>query len=194
MTDTSRIRGLLLRNPKPTIVRVSGGEAPTQELRPGRSYVKCAETIAALDVDLVECLDGNGQLLRAFRVSEDARRSDAAPVPAGIAQDPQALLLTHFANLLHRAYEHSTEIAFTKMVEVFDTMGQRSEQIEQRLERSEAMNRRYANEQIDDAFARAAELAEQKGENGLLGEMASNFLSGALNKTANGTAPKKGQG
>lgn len=179
--NVARIRGFLLQLPKPHLVRVTGDGEP-QDLKPGKSYAKLADTIAALNVDLIECLDVEGKVLRATRMdTPESHRSDAAAIPEGLQKDPHALLLTHFANLLHRAYEHSTEIAFTRMVEMVDKMGDRSDAIEQRLERTEAANRRLLQDQVDDAFERAAEVAAAKGEegNGLVEQMAGAFFSGA---------------
>lgn len=192
--NAARIRSFLLQHPKPSIVRVSGDGEP-QELRPGRSYARCAETIAALGIDLIECLDSEQKLLRALRVStSDAQRSDAAALPTGLEADPSALMLTHFANLIHRAYEHSTEVAFSKMVDLVERINDRSEAIETRLERAEAQHRRTVEDQIDDAFERARELGEkaETGDGDLLSQMASAFMGGAQpaakpnGKTANG--------
>ncbi len=200
--NVGKIRGFLLQLPKPSLVRLTrddGGEP--QDIKPGKSYAKAAETIAALQPDLIECLDASGGVIRAQRTDTvEAQRSDAAAIPAGLAADPQALMLTHFANLLHRAYEHSTEIAFTRLVDLTERMGDRAEQIEQRLERAEATNRRLLQEQIDDAFERAAEQAEQatqQASNGALGEqLLGSFLGGTQMKPpvrTNG-APKPAPG
>lgn len=182
----SRIRGFLLMHPKPALVRIDG----EQELKPGKSFSKCAETIAALGGDLLECIDADGKVLRAVRMgSSEAQRSEAAAVPAGLEVDPQALMLTHFANLLHRAYEHSTEIAFAKMVELVERLGDRSEAIERRLERAEGEARRLAQEQISEAWDRAEEAAEKAGADsaggGDIGQtMLAAFLSGQAQKQA----------
>jgi hypothetical protein len=191
--NVGRIRGFLLQLPKPALVRVSGDGEP-QELKPGKSYAKLADTIAALGPDLIECLDGDGKVLRACRVTaEEGRRSDAAALPQGLEADPSALMLTHFANLLHRAYEHSTEIAFTRLVELTERMNDRAESIEMRLERSEAANRRLLQEQVDDAFERAQEQAAAATDGGgdLVNQLGAAFLSGQMqNKTASAAAPK----
>jgi hypothetical protein len=201
--NVARIRGFLLQLPKPASVRYTVGDGDSQPLKLGRSYVKIAETIEALGVELLECFDPQGVLLRAMRITAaEAQRSDAAAIPKGIEADPQALMLTHFANLLHRAYEHSTEIAFAKMVEITGIMSERSDAIEQRLERAETLNRRLHQEQIDDAFERAEEEAERKaaevaaGGNGMVEQMASAFLSGKMNGAAapNGAARTNGKG
>lgn len=196
MTDASRIRGFLLQSPKPHLVRISTMDGEPHELKPGRSYAKCADTIAALDVELIECLDDGGKLLRALRMSSpDALRSDAAAIPKGLEADPQAMMLTHFANLIHRAYEHSTEIAFSKMVELVERIGDRSEAIESRLERAEAAHRRAVDQQIDDAFERAEETAEKAadGRGDLLQNLAGAFLNGQMQSAAK-PAPARANG
>jgi len=190
--NVQRIRGFLISVPKPSTVRITG-EGEPQELKPGKSYAKLAETICALEPSLIECLDTDGKVLRAMRTdTAESQRSDAAAIPAGLASDPNALMLTHFANLLHRAYEHSTEVAFSKMVELADKMNDRSESIEQRLERTEAHNRRLLQEQVDEAFARAEEAAEKaKDEAGggeLVQQMLGGFMSGALTSKPTGKA------
>lgn len=159
-----QIRGFLLKAPKPDKVRMSSADGLPQEIKagPGRSFSKMAETIAAIAPELVECLDKNDNLIRAMRMTgEESSRSDAALIPPGIQADPEALRMAHFANLIHRAYEHSTEIAFTKLIELVERMDARTESIEQRLERAEASYRRALKDQVDDAFDRADELAEQ---------------------------------
>jgi hypothetical protein len=191
--NAQRIRGFLLQLPRPALVRISGDGEP-QELSPGKSYAKCAETIEALAPLLIECLDSSGKVLRATRTdTPEAQRSDAAALPAGLAADPNALMLTHFANLIHRAYEHSTETAFQKLVDVMERMNERSDAIEQRLERTEAANRRLLQDQVDDAFDRAAEAAEKattEGEGGLGQQMMGAFLGGKMRPPTNGAAPK----
>jgi ribosomal protein L17 len=197
--NQGKIRGFLLQLPKPSLVRITGDGEP-QELKPGKSYTKTAETICALAPELIECLDSDGKVIRAMRTdTPEAQRSTAAELPQVLQTDPHAAMLTHFANLLHRAYEHSTEIAFTRLVELTERMGDRADAIEQRLERTESANRRLLQDQVDDAFERAQEVAEQAaaaGQSGdLLQNMAGAFLSGHLQPKGaaprtNGHAPK----
>lgn len=194
--SVAKIRGWLLQLPRPHKVRVSGDGEP-QILKPGKSAAKLAESIAALGVELIEALDAEDNILRALRLdTEETRRSDAAPIPEALERDPQALLLTHFANLLHRAYEHSTEVAFTRLVELVEKMGDRSDSIEARLERTEAANRQLMRDQVDDAFERAEEVAARaaSGDGGGLGEqLLGSFLGGKMHGAAAGAAgPKNG--
>lgn len=191
--NVTRIRNFLIQLPKPALVRVLvDGDAKDIKVA-GRSWMKLAETVHAMTGELLQCCDAEGNLLRATRLDdEDAQRSEAAPIPPGLAADPHALMLTHFANLLHRAYEHSTELAFNKMVECFDRVNDRSAGIEQRLERAEAMARRLREDQVQDAFERAEEIATQAGEAGndsFVNTLANAFVSGQMNRQAQGGRP-----
>lgn len=195
--NVTRIRNFLIQQPKPISVRVVVDGDPHEIKLGGRSYQKLAETIEAMNGEQLQCLGAEGQLIRAVRLDDaDAQRSEAAPIPAGLQADPQALMLTHFANLLHRAYEHSTEIAFVKMVEAFDRINDRSASIEQRLERAEALARRLRDEQVQDAFERAEEVAEQAGQDGnenFVSTLANAFVSGQMNRAAGGVGKPNGK-
>lgn len=186
--STSKIRGFLLQLPKPARIRVSAGDAEPQEIKPARSAARTAESIQALGAELIECLDKDGALLRALRLGEsEAHRSDAADLPEGIKADPQALMLTHFANLLHRAYEHSTEIAFTRLVELAERLSQHSESIEARLASAEAALRRERYDRLDEAHDRALEAIEKgatEGGNPLMDQMLGAFLQAKAQQAA----------
>lgn len=159
------IRSWLLQLPKPARVRLTDADGETKELDcTKRAMVRVAESIAALKPELLECLGDDGSLLRALRPSSaDDVTSGAPSIPRGLELDPQALLMSHFAALLHRAYEHSTELAFVKLLEIVERMGERSDAIEKRLERTEANYRREQSDRIDDLWERAEEMAQQAG-------------------------------
>lgn len=194
--SAAKIRGFLLQKPKPSSVRLTG-EGEPEVIKVGRSYSKLADTIEALDVDLIECLDASGAVLRAMRLSSaDTQRSDAAEIPAVIATDPNAAMLTLFANLIHRAYEHSTETAFQKLVEMMDRHMGYTESVEARLAATDNLLRRTQREQIEAELDRVDELAAKAaaGEGGGLGEqMLQSFIGARMNGA--GVAPKsKGAG
>jgi hypothetical protein len=194
--NAQKIRNWLLQHPKPHLLHlIVDGE--TEEIRPNaKSFQKTAETIAALQPEEIRALDAEGKIIRAIRPdSPEARRSEQPEVPAVLAQDPHAAMVTHCANLIHRAYEHSTDIAFTKMVELVERMNDRSDAIEQRLERTEARARRLQEDQIDDAYERAEELAERaieqaSGEGGgdIKSMLMQAFMSGQMNASKAGGA------
>jgi hypothetical protein len=193
------IRNFLICQPAPTTIRMTSSSGEVQEMKPGRkSRSKLAETIAATDTTLLECLDADGLLLRAMRVEEtDQARSVAAPIAQGLQQDPETLRVTHFANLLHRAYEHATDIAFAKLIELVERMDARTESIEARLERTEAHYRREQQERIDDLWDRAEEKETQaaSGENlmnAFMGSAAQGMAAASQNGSG-GQSNGKGQ-
>jgi thioredoxin-like negative regulator of GroEL len=171
------IRKFLIRAPKPRLIKLTTG-TKVEEIRPShnQSFSKLGETIAAVMPELIQCFDAEGTLIRAVRPQIEHESNDAPKTPELLAQDPETARLTHFANLLHRAYEHSTNVAFTKMVELVERIDARSDNLEARLERTELAHRRVLQRQIDDAFDRADELAEEAGGEG--SAMIKSFLEG----------------
>lgn len=186
-----QLRNFLIRDPPPHTIRVTTSEGETQEIIAGKkSRVKIAETIVAIGPELVECLDGNAKLLRAIRPdAEEAQGSGAPEVPAVIASDPNAAMISHFANLLHRAYQHSTELAFSKLVELVERMDERSNGIEQRLERTEAAYRREQAARLEELYDRAEEAAaaaaggQAGGKQAILDAVVNGVVAGAMGRS-----------
>lgn len=188
-TPSWNIRGYLMAHPKPATVRVTNADGEVKDIKRGStSWQKLADTVAALGPELIECLDEGGEIIRAVRPERELQRSQAADIPKGLEADPSALLLTHFANLIHRAYEHSVEIAFNKLVDLTDRLNERSEGIERRLERSEATGRQLQQERIDDLLDRAQDAAANAvadggdGQQAMLASMLQSFLGGAMQR------------
>lgn len=196
--SSSKIRNFLLQMPKPAAVRVYVDNEPKELVLRGRSYQKLAESIDAMDGEKLECVDAEGKVLRVMRLDdEDAQRVQSPAMPAILSQDPQAALLSLFANELARAYQYATEIAFTKMVECFDRVNDRSSSIEQRLERAEALARRLRDDQVEDAFERAQEIADAAGQGGndaFVNQMMEAFMSGRMNRQAGGPSRRTSNG
>lgn len=180
MHDHWQIRNFLIRNPHPAVIRLTS-DGIVQEMKPGRkSRAKIAESIAATEPDLIECLDADGVLLRAMKPDPDIARSAKAPeVVEGLKGDPQAALMSHFANLIHRAYEHSTDIAFTKFVELVQILESRMEATDSRMERLEANLRREQQDRIDDLWDRAEEKAAN-GDDTMKNQIVSQLFSGVM--------------
>jgi len=189
------LRNFLICQPAPVTIRLTK-DGDTQEITPGRkSRVKIAETILAVGPELVECLDAKGGLIRALRTDEEPEQSGVSPaVPAVIAQDPHAAMMSHFANLIHRAYEHAADVAFSKLIELVERMETRSEGIEARLERTEAQYRRLQQERIDDLYDRAEEQTAQADPKE---QILSSLMAGAMQGKAaapSSAAPPNGKG
>lgn len=163
--DEKELRSFLVKMPRPAKVLVKTEDDDVHELLPptgkGSSWANVAHSIAALDPTIVECHDAEGKLLRATRCEESKlATTEAATLPV-MHSDPETARITHFANLLHRAYQFSTEVAFNKMTELYGMNNDRMMALETRLERSEANYRREMQTRLDEAFDRADALAEE---------------------------------
>ncbi|HWO12533.1 MAG TPA: hypothetical protein VNN80_23715 [Polyangiaceae bacterium] len=184
-TPTWNVRKWLLQNPKPARVRIVRDGEPQEMAVGNQSWMALSRTIVALAPDLIEALTEAGELIRATRPEQELQRSEAAEIPEGLQHDPNALLITHFANLIHRAYESSCEVAFQKLVDITERMNERSESIERRLERAESANRALQQERYEELIERAQEFAENAAGGGdpqqaMFGQMMQGFLGGAM--------------
>lgn len=192
--NANAIRGFLIQQPPAHTIRLTDANSETVLIEPGkRSKAKIADSIAAMQPELIECLDRDGNLLRATRPESTmpARSAVGPAIPPEIRADPQALMMAHFANLIHRAYEHATDVAFGKMVELVERMDGRSQAIEERLERAEAGMRREQRERIDDMWDRVAEAAE-RAESGDAKEQILTTLAQSVIAKSNGAARSNG--
>jgi|SRR3990170_4942451 len=192
------LRRWLMKPPRGVKLRLSQGDAVTEMNPRGRSWSKVADSIHAISPQLIELVASDGSVIRAVRPGdEELQLSQAAPAPpSALTNDPETARLTHFANLLHRAYEHSTNVAFAKLVELVERIDDRSTAIETRLERTEGAYRRVMQEQLREAFDRAAdaeeaaeEVADDTGGAGPLEQMAAAFLQGSSQARQEAPAP-----
>jgi len=173
--DIPELRGWLLRQPRPTTVKVVTLDDQHHEVSidPGVSWMALAQSIHALSPDRIEAYDKDGKVLRAVRPLEATAGPEhigtAAPLVLPPGSDPQAVLLLHFADLLAGAYRHSTEVAFERLVGLFEAVNARSESLERSLDTTHKLLRRAYQEQID------AEPPAEKGD--LLQEMVQGFVS-----------------
>lgn len=160
--DVGKVRGFILQIPKPITVRISSTDGATDELKVGRqSFMRMAETICAVDPELVECLDKEGALIRAMRpeelvVVEPPRDTE---LPDELKGDKVSAQLNHFANLLSQAYRHSTDVAFNKLVDLVERGEARYDAMERRLDRAENETREALRDQIDAEMKRVEESA-----------------------------------
>ncbi len=184
------LRSWLLQQPKPAKIRLTDSESEVKELECRKKpMIRIADSIAAINPDLIEALSESGELLRALRPNVENDPSTAPPIPAALSNDPQTALLSHFANLIHRAYEHSTEVAFVKMIELVERLDQRSDAIERRLERTESAYRREQSERIDDLWERAEEVAAGGGsKEQILNTLIGSVFQGAQHRQAQAAA------
>lgn len=194
MISPRSIRTFLIGAPRPAIIRLTaGGQTQDMAYRRGQSWTRLAESIHAVSPELIECLDDEQNIIRAIRPENSPELSESAPEPPRVlTDDPETARLTHFANLLHRAYEHSTVVAFSKLIELVERIDARSDAIEARLERTEGAYRRAIQSQVDDAFERADELLEQGEQGDQLQRVIGAFAQGVAQRQARRRTNGKG--
>ena len=194
--DEKTLRNFLVQQPRGTRILVRTEDEDVHDIAPpngrGTTWASVTRSIQALSWVLVELHDSDGKLIRATRASGDGP-TDAPLASANLPvlhTDPETARLTHFANLLFRATEFSTTLAFTKMVELFQLQADRAIALESRLERAEASYRRTMNDRIEEAFEQAQEI-RQEAEAGNQ-DAALQLLHGFLGGMRSGGRPPSG--
>lgn len=179
MIDSKALRNWCMKRPRPDALHLTfeNGEEKTIPRQESQSWVEVSQSVSALEPLLIEALAKDGTVLRAIKtedVSSEPRQRDNArvPAPAALHADPETARICFTADLLHRAYQHATDVAFEKvagayeagfarLVDIVEKVTERSDAIERRLERTEALYRKEVEERIDDALEAAS-----KGEGG----------------------------
>ncbi len=172
---TKLIRGWLLQQPRPVKVRVRSGEDIEVIEKGLTKWASIAASIDALDPDVLEALDSDGKLQRAIKIEqlETTSEDDEASTPETKREEKrlagEQAMLTTFATLLAKAYEHSTSVAFGKMVELADAHAKRGEAMERSLQATERLLRKAYDEGASSG---------SDGEPSLLETMVSAFAGG----------------
>jgi hypothetical protein len=203
-----QIRTWLMANPRPVSIRVKpadGSETRIVDVSPGVTWSALADSVHALDPELLEALDGEGKISRVARPEEEPDEGEAetteqtqvaANVSAAVANaDAETQRLLVFGQLLAQAYRHSTDVAFERMVALFEACNRRSETLERSLDAMTRLLNRAVREQYDAASTALANVPEEGGLGGLI----SAFLQGkakaeveqAINGATNGTTAGK---
>lgn len=202
--DVAGLRSWCMKRPRPDGVRLSFSDGTDKYLprTNEQSWQEIAETIAALEPTLIECVKTDGTVIRATKSDEmgkedRARDNGRVPLPTALHSDPETARLCYTADLLHRAYQHATDVAFDKVTAAYDTgfarlidlvekIGERSDAIERRLERAETAYRREVNERLEEALA----AAQEQGQGGVA-DFLQNFMGGIA--MGNAAAPTNGK-
>jgi hypothetical protein len=161
--------------------------------------VQLASYIAELGPTFVECLDGEGKVLRGCDFDDiepgrtDTERPPAStPVAAAlkIPADPQSAQLVLFAQLLADAYRHTTDVAFDRMIDLFEAVNRRGENTEKSLDQANKLLARIAQDRAEQ-FAGAAD-GSAPGEL-TMGDMMQAFMGGQ-NQAAAAPPPQRRPG
>lgn len=175
--NTKAIRSWLIKTPRPIAVRVKpvDGEARMVDVTTSGTWQAIAESIEALDPELLEAVDASGKVLRVVKpLDEDDQGDEDAHVPELVSSDAETQRLVVFGQLLAGAYKHSTDVAFARMVDLFEACNRRSETLERSLDSMTKLLNRAVREQYDAASSALAQVPEEGG----LGALISGFLQG----------------
>lgn len=192
------IRRFLMRQPRADMARLTvRGVATEMKIARGASLAKVGESIAAVAPEVLELFDKDGTLLRAIRPDQEGESTTEQPKPPkGLESDPETMRFTHVASLLAKAYEHATNVAFQKVVDLTERLEQHSEAMESRLERVESLYRKSLYDQLrslqDEALDVIEEHEQKLGEvdpddpDGMVKQMFSAFMQGRAQRAQQG--------
>ncbi len=125
-----------MQSPRPSMVRAICADGVKEiAVAEGVVWTQLGASIEALDPDAVELYDDQDVLLRADK--RRTKRTGEVTIPSVLHEDPETARLMHFANILDRAYENSTKLAFEKLVEFIEVVMRERESTAKRLERLE---------------------------------------------------------
>jgi len=174
MMTIAELRGWLLCQPRPAKLRIVASDEQEHRIgiTDGMRWVQIAESVHALQPQLVEALDEKGGLLRAIRPEDVAEEEDAPNV--SLSQDPENARLITFARLIADAYKHSTETAFDKLASLFDAVNKRGEIQERTIATMERVQRKM----FEDLVMQQAEGANANGGGSLLEQMLAAYMQG----------------
>jgi|SRR5208337_3360266 len=192
------VRRLIMRSPRPSTLRLQfGGKSDPQEVViPKRAphWTEIGETVDALGPELIELLDSEGKLMRAFKseqfedaaLEEEDKPAKVNKHSAKLAYDAETERYRIFVGAIEGAYKHSTTVAFDKMMGLFEAMNDRAASGERSLENLYKTLKR--------AYEENAELAvNANGKEGGFDELIQTFLgswiSGQAAKKATDSKP-----
>lgn len=152
------LRAWMLLQPRPAYLQITAGDQSTHklEITNGMHWISAAESCLALKPELIECHAIDGKLLRALRPAEIDKEAEEEDGESIEVTDPESQRVVIFSRLIAEAYKHSTEIAFAKMVEVFEISVRRQESLENSLEMAQKLLTKVAAEQISQQVDGAA--------------------------------------
>jgi hypothetical protein len=179
------LRAWGMQQPRPNLIRVTSADGQQHEVIPNGPWTKVAETLAALQPELLEAM-ADGKLLRAVRpndrsddwagdASQPAARArvpsftDAIPITAS---DPETQRFALVAHLLADAYRFATTTAFAQLTEIVRSQAEKSEAVERARDQLYRAQIKALEDQL-----RSVGQEPQEGQE-LLTNMVGQFLGG----------------
>lgn len=166
--DANDIRVWCMQHPRPAMVRCTNADGLVQEVLVQGAWTKLADTIQALQPELLEAVNQDKMLIRALRpndISEDWGDSEPEPrrprtptpslrdIPI-TAGDPETQRFALVAQLLADAYKNandSHQTAFQHLVDIVNSSQRRSESVERAKDALHKVEVQRLRQQITEA-------------------------------------------
>jgi hypothetical protein len=167
--DANDIRVWCMQHPRPAMVRCTNADGLVQEVLVQGAWTKLADTIHALQPELLEAVNSEKLLIRALRpndISEDwgddeqpEARRPRTPTPSLrdipiTAADPETQRFALVAQLLADAYKNandSHQTAFQHLVDIVNSSQRRSESVERAKDALHKVEVQRLRQQITEA-------------------------------------------
>jgi len=181
---SQELRSWLMKHPRPASLRLStNGESRILAVPAKVVWAELASSVAALAPELIEALDNSGTILRLVQPSAAIDDSEFEPEPARtapISRDPAVANMHAIAEIIAGAYRHSTEIAFNRMVDLFEAVNRRSESLERSLDLTHNMLRKAYEAQAEAVLEAATNDAAAPAGGDPMAQMMQSFIGGAM--------------
>lgn len=179
MSDASAYRSFFLRAPKPAMVRAVLPDNVTHDFEVSEqepNFMGLAKTFESLEPIRAECYDAQGVLIRAEKPANAPKRSTV--MPGILNQDVEAARLMMFADLLAKAYENTTQVAFEKLLEVVRLV---TDERTEKAKANDALQKAYIQklQELVQVKAQALEASDEESSDDLLTDLAKAFGFGA---------------
>jgi len=204
MRDTETLLKWIRKSPRPALLLVTSRTGTKHEVQlNGARMPRVIETLRAVNAHVIEALNGEKQVLRAFDLDDldgDLEMPDEPEVPPHAAStfvpplppindatlDAETRRFMVFAHYIATAYSHAQQVSFGQLAEMVSGMQQRSELTEQQRDQMYVMRIKQLEAQI-----RALNHTPVEGGGGVdFGQMMmAQFLGGMQSAGAGGAVP-----
>jgi hypothetical protein len=160
--NVETIRSFLAKRPRPAKLRVVGSTGDREiKVVAGQNWTMVSKTVSALEPETIEAFDDAGTLLRATNGDEDDESTtrNAARAVAKGGTDPESIRFNAFAAHIAEAYRFATEVAFARMVDLFEAVTRLNAEQSKSLENMQKILGKMYQERVDEALE-AAESAD----------------------------------
>lgn len=200
-TPITNFRRWLKETPQPVALRLDENEKKTIKVSKQRAcWSEAEKSVLAMDPTIVEALDNQGNILRAFRLKDDDANEPAKPPQqeswpsSELAQ--MAQIFTAAADRAASRHEAAYKMGFDRVSAFLDAMVSRHDEALQRAAQAEARLERERRQWLEAQLKAAGAPADDEDQsfNGLLGQLISGVVEKRMAEAMNGSKHPNGNG